>query len=433
MNCTLVKYMKVITIMIVSSFFSCHDNPRTVLPGKKAPSSKWNSTSIDIDYFGNSYHSIAKLVSTEGEGIDLAMSRESMINKLELNSKFREDCHRYGENSIVGKSQLFSEWRPKALNIEELKMKLVEVASNTSILVINEAHYDDRHRVLLRSILPLLKKEGYKHLLLEGVNPNEEEIESINNGIVKYSSGAYVRSTEFGNLIRYSKANGFSIFGYEASGKNLRSIELRENEQYQKVDNYLKSISTDEKVIIYCGYGHLYKTKGVENSFLSLIERLINKGKYSLTTIDQTLLSEYNCASFCLENYKKSQTKGTYSLFSQVELERGISNGSKSYDFADYYLVHPQVSIDTITRRPSYLSYFGRKMLGIDISDLDVSYPVLIAVYEEGVDVKSEVPSDLFFASSQEDRVTVFITKGDNKLIATDNNGIQYIRSVYTK
>jgi hypothetical protein len=139
-----------------------------------------------------------------------------------------------------------------------------KIAKLNKVIMINESHYDFRHRYFLYLALDSLYKYGYRHLCIE---------DYVNNDVLKKaypnrSNGFYIMEPFMAQLIRKATSLGFQLHSYEDTSSSLKNfnneIEKREYKQAENLYNLYKADSTS-KWVVYAGYDHINK-----KSFMSV-------------------------------------------------------------------------------------------------------------------------------------------------------------------
>jgi REP element-mobilizing transposase RayT len=93
---------------------------------------------------------------------------------------------------------------------------IIGQAKKTSLLIINEAHHEPRHRVFTESLLKDLWNSGYRYMCFETLD-NRDSLLNKRKYPTK-ASGYYSNEPSFGNLIRSALRLGYKIFPYESEG-----------------------------------------------------------------------------------------------------------------------------------------------------------------------------------------------------------------------
>jgi hypothetical protein len=192
----------------------------------------------------------------------------------------------------------------------DAKKYILQEASKTKILIINEAHHVSRHRVFLTDLLKDLKNIGYDFIGFEALAYEDSIINE--RGYPILSSGFYTREPCFGNLIRESKNNGFYIFPYEQDfDDSIQNIYGREKSQALNIKRYIDE-NPNSKFVIYCGYDHLVEDTLKNSMGLPMAGQLKKLTGIDPFTVDQTALIEYFNIGY---KYRQLIKSDRYSLF----------------------------------------------------------------------------------------------------------------------
>lgn len=127
--------------------------------------------------------------------------------------------------------------------------KVCEIAKTQKMLMINENHYDFRHRLFVYLLLDSLYKTGYRNLCLEALHPK------TNSKYISKEDGFYISEPFMAILIRKAKDIGFNVYGYDTAAS---TIDERESGQAENLFN-LYSKGTNHKWIVLAGYSHINK------------------------------------------------------------------------------------------------------------------------------------------------------------------------------
>ena len=140
---------------------------------------------------------------------------------------------------------------------------ILKKADSQKIMMINESHYDWRHRYFVTLLLDSLFKKGYKYFCMEALNnPN-----NINERKFPISDdGFYIKEPFMANLARKALKIGYKLIAYEDTTTNLEenlfnsSIDKREYYQALNLYNQYKK-DTGAKWLVYAGYSHINKLR----------------------------------------------------------------------------------------------------------------------------------------------------------------------------
>lgn len=145
------------------------------------------------------------------------------------------------------------------VNDEDAVSTVIEIAKAQKMLMINESHYDFRHRLFVTLLLDSLYNIGYRNLCIEDVNTRALS----NNSFPKKEDGYYVLEPFMAGLIRKAKEKGFNVYGYDTSANSFQERELGQAKNLYT----LYSKDPNNKWLVLAGYSHINK-----RSFMSGIE-----------------------------------------------------------------------------------------------------------------------------------------------------------------
>jgi len=139
--------------------------------------------------------------------------------------------------------------------------KILEEADRQKVMMINESHYDWRHRYFVTLLLDSLFKKGYRYLCMEALN-NEEDINK--RKFPTSEDGFYIKEPFMANLARTALDIGFQLIAYEDTtdrvDENLFNspVDKREYNQALNLYRHYKK-DTTAKWLVFAGYGHINK------------------------------------------------------------------------------------------------------------------------------------------------------------------------------
>lgn len=160
--------------------------------------------------------------------------------------------------------------------------KVSDIAKTQKMLMINESHYDFRHRLFVYLLLDSLYTFGYRNLCLETLKPGSK---------FKYISkneGFYVAEPFYATLVRKAKKIGFNVYGYDVTAAN--TIPERESGQAKNLYN-LYSKDPDHKWVVLAGYSHINK-KYFSNESPSALQFFTKLAGFAPFSINQSSLSD---------------------------------------------------------------------------------------------------------------------------------------------
>lgn len=129
------------------------------------------------------------------------------------------------------------------------------------IVMINEAHHEQRHRAFASLLLRGLRDAGFTHFGAESFAP--EIHESMADGAPDGMTGVYTADPYFADLVRQAKQLGFQFFDYEqrphqqtdATDRASR-IAVREQAQAANIKAVMDR-NPEARFVIFAGYSHI--------------------------------------------------------------------------------------------------------------------------------------------------------------------------------
>ena len=177
--------------------------------------------------------------------------------------------------------------------------KIVELARDHNVVLINEAHYKPIHRAFIGELAKALKNIDYNYYGAEtfsvsSFSDNNRNPELSQRGYPVLSDGVYTEEPIFGQLIETLIDSDYTLFSYESSSPvpaNAKShIAHRDSEQARNILSELNK-SPDEKVLIHAGYHHIRET--IDNSGNKWMAQFLKEG----SGIDPLTISQTECYS----------------------------------------------------------------------------------------------------------------------------------------
>lgn len=294
---------------------------------------------------------------------------------------------------------------------KDAKEYIINRSKDEKIIIINEAHHNNMHRVFTTSLLQGLYDNGYRFFGLEAL------ADSLINDrkFPVMESGFYTKEPQMANLLKEALKIGFVLFEYEAAaGKNGKEREIEE------ADNIARLISKNpnSKFLIHCGWDHVIEGTPVNKKWeKAMAGRLKEKTNIDPFTIDQVAYSEKGDSKFIspyvfIANPKKSaiMVNGSGKLF----------NGGETIDQTDCRIIHPITEF--LNDRPSWLLLDGqRKAYAIPKSKI-TEYPILVLAYRKNEYEQNGVPADIIEIINKETKTNLILEKGIYKIIIKDKN-----------
>jgi len=331
------------------------------------------------------------------------------LNALKLYDKARNAT----ENENLTETQvdsINSIYRPK--NAVEY---IVENSKSRKVVIINEAHHNSMHRVFTKSLLKKLFDIGYKNIGFEALS-NGEYLDSflMERKYPILDTGYYVKDPQFGDLVRSALEIGFYVFPYEDINHN--NGKQREIEQAKNIQREIDK-KPNEKFLIHCGFGHV--TEGVHESLeKTMAGRLTEFTGIDPLTIDQVEYSE------------KSKPAFNNPMLNALDINEPsvlIDQNRKPFKYeikerwTDLAVFHPKTEF--IDGRPNWLFKNGNQSVPIELSDIDISYPIMVLAYNKGENIKDGVPNDLIEVEDKTDKTNLALRKGAYEIVITNLKG----------
>lgn len=307
----------------------------------------------------------------------------------------------------------FSQARSDSINSLYKKVPakdyILEQAKSEQIIIINEAHHNAYHRFFTRSLLNELFKLGYKNLGLEGLsNGKHLDTRLLKRGYPIQETGWYIIEPQFGNMVRAALEIGFNVFPYEqTSGTNGK---LREIEQAKNISEIIKN-RPNEKFLIHCGYDHALE--GTHSTWdKAMAGRLKEYTGIDPLTINQVAYSEKSEPKFNDPLLKAINPQEPVVLLDTLNEPFRYTRGRAWCDIAVF---HPNT--DYLENRPDWIFDYPNQKTKIDLSDIRISFPVLILAFKKGEDITKAVPFDIHEVYNKAEDCFMGLKSGDYTIV----------------
>lgn len=294
---------------------------------------------------------------------------------------------------------------------KDAKDYILNRSKDEKIIIINEAHHNNMHRVFTTSLLQGLYDNGYRFFGLEALADS-----SINDRkFPVMGSGFYVAEPQMANLLNEALKIGFVLFEYEAAeGKNGKEREI---EEAANIAQLVKK-NPDSKFLIHCGFDHVIEgTPNNKNWGKAMAGRLKDETTIDPFTIDQVAYTEKGDIKFTSPYVLMANPKKSVIM---VNDNGKLFNGSETNDQTDCRIIHPITQY--VNNRPDWLLLDGqRKTYTIPKSKI-TEYPVLVLAYRKNEYDKNGVPADVIEIVNKETKTNLVLDKGIYKIIIKDKN-----------
>lgn len=298
---------------------------------------------------------------------------------------------------------------------------IVAAARSKRVVLINEAHHVSMHRAFAHRLAVELRKIGYTHLAAETFS--EPEHGRTMKGYVNLGFGTYTRDPVYADFVNQAMADGWKIVSYEAApaseaGTREERIAVREREQAQNLVDRIFAKDKEAKVLIFVGYGHLYKSR-LPNGMMMMGAHLREMTGFDMVHVDQTKFHAHPIRGAESPLYKALLSKSHANAPFVLRTKDGgpaILNGAGK--FVDMQVVFPRyVERDG---RPEWLETLaGRTPRDIPPALLPTSGRRLIKAYRlsDGTDA---VPTDNVMVEAGKPVPKLMLPKGDFRFAFED-------------
>ena len=244
------------------------------------------------------------------------------------------------------------------------------------IIMFNEAHLYPQHRAFINSLLKDLYGNGYRHLFMEALSAEYEEV-----AYPEREMGIYTNEPNMANLVRNAIQTGFKLHAYDGyEYKNRDSVSA---------ENILKVIQNNpqDKFIIICGFAH--NNEKLSRSLASYLNQI---AQINPLTIDLTVYSEPESSSYYKEllDYYHIEVPSVLTGPDNKQVDMKNSSGR------DLYVVFPHTKY--VHGYPQWMiSPKENKFDSLKSSDYDVAR---VYIKEELTHIKSPVPYSFKYRNS---------------------------------
>ncbi|MHA7941939.1 hypothetical protein ACJOV8_002550 [Formosa sp. 3Alg 14/1] len=314
---------------------------------------------------------------------------------------------------IIGYNQFQFDSIKNLYETAKAKDYILNQSKENKIVIINESHHNASHRVFTESLLKELFNNGYKNLFLEALTNGDKKDSLLNSR--KYpiqNSGYYTKNPQFGNLIRTAKEIGYTIYPYETTGNEGGA--KREIEQANNIYKIIKE-KPSEKNLIHCGSGHAIEGNVSFFGGLSLAGRLHKLTGINPLTIDQVFYSEKSTFDYSNIFVQSFDFKHPSILLDKNSNPFAYKNNDR---WIDIVVFHPLTKY--ISNRPNWLFENGNNNVAINISNLNLDFPIMIFAYNKGENLNASIPIDVIEIEYKTDYCNLALKNGTYEIVATN-------------
>lgn len=282
--------------------------------------------------------------------------------------------------------------------------KILELAKDFKIVMLNEAHHVSRHRIFATELAKGLKRIGYTHIAAETFS----NIKALNeNGYPTIHSGPYVKDPEFAHFLREAASIGFQFIKYESSDVDREQGQAKNLAQF--IDSHI-----DAKVLVYAGYSHIKETSSSEKGEQWMAQKFKEMTGIDPLTIDQ------------VGGTPKFTDKLKDPIFSTIKINDGpivwmnkqdnwlVASRYKNY--VDLTVFHPYES--KVNGRPDWLANdANRRELTLYTKQLGNEWPLVLKAYlknEWDNEKNNAIPVDqVIIQENERVKTSLFLPSGD--------------------
>ncbi len=297
------------------------------------------------------------------------------------------------------------------------KKVIDSLARQYEVIMINESHHTPYHRNFVFSLLPDLKKQGFKYLALEALGKDNK----INQrGYPCFEDGSYIQEPLYSEMIREAVRLGFKLISYE---EDFSSCNGKGKDKYY-CDRYRDSIAAvnicnikkkdkSAKILVYAGYSHI-KEKYRSNK-PRMAEYFKNISGIDPLTIDQTSMMDFGDVKYTYPYYDILKDK----LNDEVMLLISDKKDSFWSLFEGYDIMVFSPSPKMQNGRYSFYSINNTRKEYYLERDKTLNAFFVQAFYEN--EKGNNIPADQTYFNS--DKALLFLRPGKYRLLYYDKNG----------
>ena len=325
--------------------------------------------------------------------------------------------------SLIGEyliSNRYSEqpvsWGLDTLDLSSYQLKpaleyIVEQAKNHRVVIISENHLKPQHRIFATKIITELKMLGYQYFGLETFANENNGIELLDKELHKRGyplnspwTGTFTMEPQMSNLVREAIGLEYKLFAYE------RSLKIAEKDrdviQAENIYKFLQS-HQESKVIILCGFHHAVESDIIKRKSSKWMANELKR----LSGIDPLTIYQ--------DNFTEKFVENEHPILNNCDISEpslfidSMGNLLRITNNVDIEVVHPKTRF--VNGRPSWLiSREGYKWVNIDIKNLDMNFPLMVAAYDE--DEENSVPYDRVELKHRADKRYLTLKPGKYKI-----------------
>jgi hypothetical protein len=357
-------------------------------------------------------YQFSKDIAAKIEKDTLAWKYQMGATDYSINEYYKQALETWDKNGRPARkiskedSLYFTSFRQK-----NAKDYIINRSKNEKIIIINEAHHNNRHRVFTTSLLQGLYDNGYRFFGLEALA--DTEINDRKFPVME--SGFYVKEPQMANMLSEALKIGFVLFEYEASdGKNGKEREI---EQAANIARLVKE-NPNSKFLIHCGFDHVIEGIPPSKSWeRAMAGRLKDETNIDPFTIDQVYYTEKGDIKFTSPYILMANPKKSVIMVNEAGK---LFNGGETNDQTDCRIIHPITEYEN--ERPDWLLLDGKRKTYTVPKSKITEYPVLVLAYRKNEYEQNGVPADIIEILNKETNTNLILNKGIYKIIIKDKN-----------
>ncbi len=283
---------------------------------------------------------------------------------------------------------------------------ILKKADSVAVIILNHHNHLTQNHVFASSILEGLYDKGYRSLGVEGISA-----EVSLNSCSQIQDCFETLDPQFINLIRRALEVGYRVFPIDHP--NMR----KENSGLDTSVTAICEHLNDAKVLIYSSpiNASEYNLGPFKGTIASLVRSRLDTDPL---TIDQVAFMERSS-----EDYEEH-------LYTKVPVSEATIfryDSSESYQIPgtlegnDLYIFHPRS--DKEYERPKWLSIGGSKIHEFELSDVAMSYPLIISAYKMNQSYFPNIAVDVFEVENPRKSVGLVLPNGRYQIVIRNEKG----------
>jgi hypothetical protein len=234
---------------------------------------------------------------------------------------------------------------------------IAEMAKDKRVVILNESHFDQRHRAFATLLAGKLRTLGFTHFGAETFKPGV--VQSMQDDAPDAQTGIYVADPVFGDLVRQAKRQGYILFPFEQSAEQSRVADaahrdarlMRERDQAANITAVLRGNPT-ARVFVYVGGSHVLEAADASGAEW-MAALLKQESGLDPLTIDQT------AGTPRLSTVKEGALYRAIKPFlkNRIVVAKRVNGEHVAKPGVDVVVFHPQSGM--VNSRPGWLSMCG--------------------------------------------------------------------------